>query len=95
MHDTYQDNTIDLRGTNPGNVALDLTGDHFGTRVLNNTFLGSNAISISADPDRGGLLGDEPTGLGLDSLADIRGRDRRQHLPGCRPVAERQPQPVR
>ena len=68
VHDTYQDNTIDLRGTNPGNVALDLTGDHFGTRVLNNTFLGSNAISISATPTEGAFSGTNPPDWGWTHL---------------------------
>ena len=68
VHDTYQDNTIDLRGTNPGNVALDLTGDHFGTRVLNNTFLGSNAISIFATPTEGAFSGTNPPDWGWTHL---------------------------
>ena len=68
VHDTYQDNTIDLRGTNPGNVALDLTDGHFGTRVLNNTFLGSNAISILADPTEGAFSGTNPPSWGWTHL---------------------------
>ena len=68
VHDTYQDNTIDLRGTNPGNGALILTGGHFGTRVLNNTFLGSNAISIFGDPTEGAFSGTNPPFWGWTHL---------------------------
>jgi hypothetical protein len=68
VHDTYQGNTIDLRDTNPDNGALILVGGHFGTRVLNNTFLGSRAISISAYPTEGAFSGTNPPPWGWTHL---------------------------
>ena len=69
INDTYQGNTIDLTGTNPGNVALNLAGGgHFNTQVLNNTFLGATAINISATPTEGGFSGTNPPDWGWTHL---------------------------
>jgi hypothetical protein len=69
INDTYQGNTIDLTGTNPGNVALNLVGGgHFNTQVRNNTFKGATAINISASPTEGAFWGTNPPDWGWTHL---------------------------
>ena len=68
INDTYQGNTIDLTGTNPGNAALILGGSHFNTQVRNNTFKGATAINISAAPTEGAFSGTNPPDWGWTHL---------------------------
>ena len=68
INDTYQGNTIDLTGTNPGNAALILGGSHFNTQVRNNTFKGATAINISATPTEGAFSGTNPPDWGWTHL---------------------------
>jgi hypothetical protein len=69
INDTYQSNRIDLGGTNPRNVALNLAGGgHFNTQVLNNTFLGATAINISSTPTEGAFGGTNPPEWGWTHL---------------------------
>jgi hypothetical protein len=69
INDTYQGNRIDLGGTNPRNVALNLAGGgHFNTQVLNNTFLGATAIDISATTTEGAFWGTNPPAWGWTHL---------------------------
>src|SRR5271166_1125374 len=69
INDTYQGNTIDLTGTNPGNIALNLVGGgHFNTQVRNNTFKGATAINISATPTEGAFSGTNPPDWGWTHL---------------------------
>lgn len=45
---TLRGNTIDLRGMSAGNVAVLLPGNQWGTKIVDNAFLGGNGIDIHA-----------------------------------------------
>ena len=52
---TFRGNTIDLRGMHPGNAALVINGNHWGARVVGNTFLGGNGLHIHAGSNEYGF----------------------------------------
>ena len=54
---TYRGNTIDLRGMSAGNVALVISGNDWGTSILDNTFFGGAALRISAGSSEGSFVG--------------------------------------
>ncbi|APW61930.1 discoidin domain-containing protein [Paludisphaera borealis] len=45
---TYRGNTIDVRGMSPDNVGLVISGNDWGTRIVDNTFLGGDGLRIGA-----------------------------------------------
>lgn len=66
---TYRSNTIDLRGTNPGNIGMVFGGNHWRTQILNNTFYGAGGVLVDAGPTEGAFKGGQPAPWGWTHLA--------------------------
>ncbi|WP_165243545.1 discoidin domain-containing protein [Paludisphaera soli] len=65
---TYRGNTIDLRGMSAGNVAVVISGNHWGQRIEGNTFLGGSALRIEAGSSEAAFEGRHPAPWGWSRL---------------------------
>lgn len=64
----YIDNTIDVRGMIPHNVAIVISGNHWGQRIEGNTFLGGEALRIVAGSSEAAFEGRYPAPWGWSRL---------------------------
>lgn len=64
----YVGNTIDLRGMVPNNVAIVISGNHWGQRIEGNTFLGGEALRVGAGSNEGAFEGRYPAPWGWSRL---------------------------
>jgi hypothetical protein len=64
----YRDNTVDLRGMIPNNVAIVVSGNHWGQRIEGNTFLGGEALRVGAGSNEGAFEGRYPAPWGWSRL---------------------------
>ncbi|WP_337174784.1 discoidin domain-containing protein [Paludisphaera sp.] len=64
----YLDNTIDLRGMIPNNVAIVISGNHWGQRIEGNTFHGGQALRVGAGSSEGAFEGRHPAPWGWSRL---------------------------
>lgn len=64
----YDDNTIDLRGMIPNNVAIVISGNHWGQSIRGNTFLGGQALHVEAGSNEGAFESQYPAPWGWSRL---------------------------
>ncbi|OJW18841.1 MAG: hypothetical protein BGO49_17610 [Planctomycetales bacterium 71-10] len=64
----YLGNTIDVRGMIPNNVAIVVSGNHWGQRIEGNTFLGGEALRIVAGSNEGAFESRYPAPWGWSRL---------------------------
>ncbi len=64
----YLDNVIDLRGMVANNVAVVISGNHWGQRIEGNSFIGGQALRIVAGSSEGAFEGRYPAPWGWSRL---------------------------
>jgi len=68
VYQTYRGNTIDLRGMSASNVALVISGNDWGTNIVDNTFLGGRSLRLGAGSSEGSFVGPDGAPWGWSRL---------------------------